>query len=394
MTVGTIWGSWLVVVASASLLRNRVYAAFAGVVLGVVCSVWTGLFAGLDGPLLPVVLALQVATLVHFVALSRARMRPAWFRALVSIPGLWFVAGSMLAVPWAIARALGLEPWGWWLPYLACAFGVYQSLRNPWQEVNLQIDGSDAGELARVDPGRPPGGPHLSIAQITDPHLGPFMSVARLRAACHRVVAASPDLVLLTGDLVTMESQRDVDGLVRALEPLRALPGRVFACLGNHDHEARQTVSAALAAIGAHLLVDRAVRVSTPVGPVEIAGADFVFRNRGQHLAALAQELGPRDGVPRLLLLHDPGAFRHLPDGAADLTLSGHTHGGHVGLLSLGYDWTAIRALFRLPDHGFWAQGRNRMYVHRGTGHYGFPIRLGVPGEEGILRLYLGTQSS
>jgi predicted MPP superfamily phosphohydrolase len=44
-----------------------------------------------------------------------------------------------------------------------------------------------------------------------------------------------------------------------------------------------------------------------------------------------------------------------------------------------------------LPDHGLWARGRDRLYVHRGTGHYGFPLRLGVPSEESLLRVHRAT---
>jgi predicted MPP superfamily phosphohydrolase len=86
-------------------------------------------------------------------------------------------------------------------------------------------------------------------------------------------------------------------------------------------------------------------------------------------------------------LLHDPGAFRFLPANAAELTLSGHTHGGQLGLVSLGLSWTIV-ALSKCPDHGLWARGAARLYVHRGTGHYGFPLRIGVPAEEGLLRVW------
>ena len=94
-----------------------------------------------------------------------------------------------------------------------------------------------------------------------------------------------------------------------------------------------------------------------------------------------------------MILLHDPGAFRHLPPGEGDLVLSGHTHGGQVGLLSLGLSWTFLR-LFgdKIPDHGFWARGTDRMYIHRGTGHYGFPLRIGVPTEDSLLRVYLPAE--
>jgi predicted MPP superfamily phosphohydrolase len=90
----------------------------------------------------------------------------------------------------------------------------------------------------------------------------------------------------------------------------------------------------------------------------------------------------------RVAMLHDPGAFAHLPDGAADLVLAGHTHGGQVGLLRFGLPHTVVSALSSMPDHGFWALGTMRLYVHRGTGHYGFPVRVGVPPEESVLHVH------
>ena len=93
----------------------------------------------------------------------------------------------------------------------------------------------------------------------------------------------------------------------------------------------------------------------------------------------------------RLLLLHDPLGFRHVPKGDVDLTLSGHTHGGQLGLVSLGLDWTVL-ARSRWPDHGLFGHGSNRLYVHRGTGFYGFPLRIGVPGEMSVLELVVGDR--
>ena len=62
---------------------------------------------------------------------------------------------------------------------------------------------------------------------------------------------------------------------------------------------------------------------------------------------------------------------------------------GQLGLVSLGLPHTVLRLLVDMPDHGLWARGRDRLYVHRGTGHYGFPLRLGVPAEESLLRVHL-----
>jgi predicted MPP superfamily phosphohydrolase len=224
--------------------------------------------------------------------------------------------------------------------------------------------------------------------QITDPHLGPFMSVARLKRIVTRAVERSPDLIVLTGDFLTMESHAHPQLLAEALAPLRSMSGRTFACLGNHDHEDLESVRHALAEAGVRLLVDDAAEVETPAGRVQILGFDFVWRERSAHLARVTAEHPRAPGMLRLLLLHDPGAFKHLPEGEGDLVLSGHTHGGQVGLLSFGLPFTAMRAFVSMPDHGLWARGVDRLYVHRGTGHYGFPLRLGVPAEESLISVH------
>jgi predicted MPP superfamily phosphohydrolase len=226
------------------------------------------------------------------------------------------------------------------------------------------------------------------LVQITDPHLGPFMSIERLRTICQRAAAQRPDLVLLTGDFLTMESQSDPSVLARALAPLAELEGKVFACFGNHDLEAPDTVKAALAEVGATLLVDDACEVDTEAGRVQILGVDFRWRGRADHLKRVCADHPRAAGALRLVLLHDPGAFVHLPEGEADLVLSGHTHGGQLGLVSLGLPYTMLSLFTSSPDHGFWARATDRLYVHRGTGHYGFPVRIGVPAEESLLEVH------
>jgi predicted MPP superfamily phosphohydrolase len=217
------------------------------------------------------------------------------------------------------------------------------------------------------------------------------MSVQRLRRIAQAAVDKAPDLICLTGDFLTMESQSDPELLRRALEPLAApaMRGKVFACHGNHDLEAPVTVRRALEANGVRLLVDESEIVETEAGRVQVVGMDFVWRDRAARLRTVCAAYPRVQGSTRLVLLHDPGAFRHLPEGEADLVLSGHTHGGQVGLLSLGLSWTFLRLFgITIPDHGFWARGRDRMYVHRGTGHYGFPLRIGVPSEESVLHVH------
>lgn len=389
---GLSGGGWLAVVLAARFMRGSTFAIFVGVLVGIYSLLAVALSPWV-GPLLVPFTALHVSVYVNFLALSRPRMRPLLYRLLVSWPSAFFAAGTLLALPWALVAAFGGHPWGVWVPYALAAIGLCQSLTTKREDVDLVIRGA-AGTTPIAAFGPHPRGDErvtrpLRIVQISDPHLGPFMSVARLRRIAERAVAAAPDLVFLTGDFLTMESQADPDLLVDALAPLKALAGKVFACHGNHDLEAPALVSRALAKNGIDLLVDESRDVTTEVGPVQILGLDFSYRDRKDRIERACLQHPRTPGALRIVLLHDPGAFRHLPAGHGDLVLSGHTHGGQVGLLSLGLQWTFLR-LFgdRIPDHGFWARGTDRMWIHRGTGHYGFPLRLGVPAEESVLRIH------
>ena len=383
--------AWLAVVMAASVVRGRPFAMFVGVLVGIY-SLVAAAMAPWFSAIMPVFVAFHATVYVNFLALARPRMRPLVYRLLVSWPASFFTAGTLLAIPWAVLSAVGLHPWAPWLPYAFAAVGMLQSLTTKREEIDIVVGGPSGPHADRLAPhphGQAREDRPLRIVQLTDPHIGPFMSVARLRRIAERAVAAKPDLVFLTGDFLTMESHSDPDLLLTALEPFRAMPGKVFACHGNHDHEAPAVVARALAKNGIILLVDAERDVETDAGPVQIVGMDFTFRDRAAHLARVCAEHPRKPGMLRIVLLHDPGAFRHLPPGEGDLVLSGHTHGGQVGLLSLGLPWTFLR-LFgdKIPDHGFWARGTDRMYIHRGTGHYGFPLRLGVPAEESLVRVH------
>lgn len=387
-------GAWLLVVASAALLRGRLFAMFAAVFVGMYTLVATAIAPIWQAALVwPAFLGLHATVYLHVLLLARPRMRPLLYRALVSIPASFFMAGTMLSLPWAVAFRLGFQPWLPWLPYVLALIGLWQSLTHRWSEVHVFIDEAEVPGLLRHGTAGERVERPLRIVQISDPHLGPFMSVERLQAICARAVAAEPDLVLLTGDFLTMESQGDAVHLRRALAPLHPLLGRTFACRGNHDLEAPQIVAEALRDNGIRLLIDEAAIADTPWGRVEILGFDFVFRERSAHLSRVASQHPRHNGLLRIALLHDPGAFRHVPPGTAELVLAGHTHGGQLGLVSLGGKWTVPR-IVDMPDHGLWARGRERLYVHRGTGHYGFPLRLGVPAEESLIHIHCKRPTS
>src|ERR1700691_3324352 len=114
---------WLGVVLVAALRRGRPFATMAGVLVGIY-SLLALAMAPLFHAVMPALLALHAAVYVNFVALARPRMRPLAYRLLVSWPASFFVAGTLLALPWAIALALGFHPWAPWLPYGLGAVGL------------------------------------------------------------------------------------------------------------------------------------------------------------------------------------------------------------------------------------------------------------------------------
>lgn len=396
--------------------RGRAYGAYAAVMVIVSFPAAVALvfrLQALAGPTGGAVVGwLAVYTLcatgVHLSSLVKARLRTRLYRYGISMPGMAFVALGALCVPWfGITVPLNALLWSFgadsalaamrWLdivPVVVIGVSMATSLRLRRELVRVHLGGEEPDAVVRLPLERhshrravpAPVRPALRIVQLTDPHLGPWQPVHRLAARIEELLGHEPHLVLLTGDFLTMEGNGTPGALARALAPLKGAPGRCFAILGNHDHEAPEEVRAALEANGVHLLVDEAAVVETPVGPVQLVGADFHRKERARRIQALLERHPRIEDHLRLFLLHDPLGFHDVPRGDVDLTLSGHTHGGQVGLVSFGLNWTVL-SRSRWPDHGLFGHGASRLYVHRGTGFYGFPLRIGVPGEASVLEL-------
>jgi predicted MPP superfamily phosphohydrolase len=396
-------------------IRGRTYAIFSAVLLGVSLPGAIIVHARLLEWLPPqaalwlnlAFTALMAATGIQLAHLVQARLRGARYRWFVSIPGQAFLAAGALCGVWLLALLpirLTLQALGWgtalaaldWLdlvPLAVCALSVSTSLRPVHEVVRVRLGRRGPSELQRVpverhraQRPRPLDEPVLRIVQIADPHLGPWQSVAQLQRTIRRLMQQEPHLVALTGDFLTMEGRGTPGALAEALAPLADHPGRCFAIFGNHDHEASEIVTDAMRANGIELLVDEERFIQTPIGPLQLLGADYRGRGSEEHIQELLARHPRRTDHLRLLLLHDPRTFHHVPAGDVDLTLSGHTHGGQLGLVSLGLDWTVL-SRSRWPDHGLFARGPGRLYVHRGTGFYGFPLRVGVPGEASLLEV-------
>ncbi|PSV38690.1 phosphodiesterase [Photobacterium sp. GB-27] len=378
------------------LFRSKAFAIIRGVILTFYSLVFLSLFSTLVSVIPPfIILLLCSLVFIDTFLLLRPKMQPFWVRILINWPGQWFLGSTIIAFPWAIWLLFFKSADFLYVPYILGLIGVLQNFRINEENIFIDLNNkAQPSDLSRLDLANPTSNSdeNLHIIQLTDPHLGPYMSVARLERICKSAVAKKPDLILLTGDFLTMESKGSTQVLSQSLSPLKEYSGKVFACMGNHDYEAPEIVKEALANNNIHLLIDEAQIVQTRLGPVQIIGFDFHFKDRASKLLRAIGNLPNKSKViASIAMLHDPTHIRDIPtkSHSIDLFLSGHTHGGLIGLVSLGFKTTVISLLSKSPDHGLWGMENTKLYVHRGTGHYGFPFRLGVPTEHSVINVIL-----
>lgn len=215
----------------------------------------------------------------------------------------------------------------------------------------------------------------LRIGFLSDFHHSRTVPRADIQAAVDRVLADSPDLIVLGGDFVTWGDPRYVEPVADLLAPLSAAHG-VYAVLGNHDPE--PLVATALTRRGIVLLRDARTRVTVRGEAIDLVGLRFWTR-RVRDIAPLV----PRGASVAILLAHDP---RRLAQAAAlnvPVVLSGHTHGGQVVLPGLGA-WAARK--FPVAA-GLLQRDNTTLFVSRGIGTVYLPCRLNCPPEVALLTL-------
>jgi predicted MPP superfamily phosphohydrolase len=222
----------------------------------------------------------------------------------------------------------------------------------------------------------------LTIVQLTDIHVGNFMKQEKLERYVRVVNELKPDLVALTGDFIG-SSPQFIPACAAALEKLEAREG-VFACLGNHDYwVGSRSVTAALEAAGVEVLRNEGQRLLIRGAPLNIAGVDDPWRGRPDFDLALAA-VDPN--APTIMLCHQPDLFPAIAQRPVDLTLSGHYHGGQIKFEFFGFAVSPAHLITAFVE-GFYRRGQAQLYVSRGIGITGPPVRLNAPPEITVLRL-------
>ena len=252
----------------------------------------------------------------------------------------------------------------------------------------------DAGEVARHDlrlerrtiqiSGLPEAFAGLRIAQISDIHFCEFTEPFFVRDAVRRLNALRPDVVLLTGDFLTMgpvvktQSEKYASVVAEILGGITC-PYR-YGVLGNHDWMVNgKMVIAALESIGVPVLYNQSIPFERDGARIWIAGI----------MDALSWESNLNDAVPPtanrdkekvILMAHEPDILPAVARlNAFDLMLSGHTHGGQVRLPFLPPLF--LPPLGKRYVEGHFRMGRTQLYVNRGIGAVGVPFRFRCPAE-------------
>ena len=331
--------------------------------------------------------------------------RLTWYDTLITAPFAWWVVCSLVAFLLAIllwpvrrvarsTRALGSPGRRQFLersasavvaaPFVAGAYGLF------YGRLNLEVTAQRI-RLSRL----PKAFAGFRIAQLSDIHIGPFMTEDQIRKYVRIANDLKPDLIALTGDFVTWDpsTQRAV---VNALTGLHA-PFGIFGCLGNHEAWSRteDSITRMLQQVGIRMLRRERVTVSTHGESFNLIGVDFETRRHmvpgnekfvRVYLEGVESLVAP--GMVNILMSHNPDTFDRAAEMGIDLSLAGHTHGGQVALEFVSPEIAPSRLVTPYVAGWFQKPG-GQLYVNRGIGTIGVPIRIGAPPEITVYELSL-----
>jgi len=248
----------------------------------------------------------------------------------------------------------------------------------------------------------PKGFQGLKIVQISDWHLGSYVSVNPVARAVKMILEQKADLIFFTGDLVNNRSS-EVDPFIDTLKAIEA-PMGVYSILGNHDYGDYVEWPSSEAKEGN---LKRLIDIQGEMGWKVLLNENVVLEKGGDKLAILGVEnwgammrfpkygdlskacQGTEDIKTKLLLSHDPSHWlgqvtQEYKD--IDCTFSGHTHGMQFGIEIPGFKWSPVQYVYK-QWAGLYKDGSQQIYVNRGLGCLGYMGRVGILPEISVFEL-------
>lgn len=231
----------------------------------------------------------------------------------------------------------------------------------------------DTVSLTIQDAQLPASFDQFKIAQFSDVHLSDTFPAKDLEAIVQKINAASPDLIVFTGDLVDFQASSEEHEKAKAyLNKLHAPFGKL-AIYGNHDYGpfGVELYEKTMEACGFTLCKNDVFLLEKDHSHIQIAALDDLMMSVPDY-DLIKREVS--SDLFTLLLVHEPDAALELKTTPINLQLSGHTHGGQVQLpfygpiLTAPYGHTYVEGLYGSYQH--------RIYVNRGLGTTRLPLRF------------------
>lgn len=213
------------------------------------------------------------------------------------------------------------------------------------------------------------------IMQLSDVHVGRTIQKSFVQELVQRVNAESPNIVVITGDLI----DHDISKIKNDLEPLANIVAPAYFILGNHEyfHGATETINH-VKSLGITVLLNENLQINENGTHFNLIGLTDVIGERiGEYPMDVEKAYkGINPNIPSIVLGHQPKSILRLNANPCDLMLSGHTHGGQIfpfGLLVM-IDQPYLAGLYQHTS-------KKQIFVSRGAGYWGPPIRVMAPSE-------------
>ena len=210
--------------------------------------------------------------------------------------------------------------------------------------------------------------------------------------ALEKVEKAEPDIVVITGDIMSRDDT-DVDlALNFVLELMKLTRGYCFYVSGNHESDLPEEIYAQLIQgmkeMGVTVMEDAATMLyNGTLNGIALVGVE---NNNEKHAAEILEEELPGFDGYKILLAHNPGYFDDYAAAGYELVLSGHTHGGQIRLPFIGAVYSPDQGFFPDYDSGVVTEGDSTIVISRGIGNSRIPIRFLCRPEVVVIELQRG----